>query len=193
MNQDEANDAVEEIGRLFPQADLQEAELALIRDRIGKFDYGDFIEIIHAHRLGNDYNRPKIAQIMARAEARYADVNGRPNTGANADTHADIIRQQWVEKGDSRAAGMHAAEVYLRYHCRIARQAMIERREESGRLVSRTLSTSYTAKITRECARDLSLSGMNANHAKACALNVVDPSLTREGFGFLIDDVKGAR
>ena len=191
MNSDQAINAIDELSMLFPKAELEQAELKLFTESIGKFDYSMFVEVVRDHRLHNDFYRPKIGHILSEVEKRHVDKCGRRETASTAVTHGETIRQHRQAHGDPKAAAMTAPEACIRHRAWVARQAATERLGADGR-VERVLSPLMSASIRWGCNYDLVVLGVASTNAARIAEAVADPNLSISDLDRLVREINVA-
>lgn len=115
---------------LFPQSDLQAAELALIGEAISPHDFSDASEGIRQHRLRARYSRPTLPDLMDQiaAAARHRRASQAPRPAQTAAANAMI-------QANPHLAGRPEAELILRYHrgCFFRYRRLVRRQEQVDR------------------------------------------------------------
>lgn len=165
----EAKSCLALLAELFPQADLQTAELTLFRDALCKFDQADATDAIRNHRLTATFNRPQFNKILADLYERRRK-SGPAGPVKAQESFADIIRQ-------ANPTLAHASDViaYLCYHRHWWRRSS---RTDAAR-----------ASVVNSCVKDLSKTGMDKAEAERSTEFVFEDNASL--FRSLLDDLGG--
>lgn len=185
MNTVESKECLSLLTDLFPQADLQIAELEVFRDALTRFARSEAIDAIRTHRLTAKFNRPTFGAILADLyERRRKNSSGAPVQ--QHQTFADIIRQ-----ANPQLANRSAAELVMRYHRRewfIYSKPMrdvADKRELNDKEMLQLADRQ--ASIISACERDLwALPGFDRARAERSAVFVVD---SQHNFELALDDI----
>lgn len=110
MKPDSALKCVALMAELFPQADLQEAELSVFRDALLPYMESDALDAIRTHRLKCQYSRPKFNEILTDLSLR-----GRRESTQQRSPYKTVIAQSLVRENPSMN-GKREWELILRYH-----------------------------------------------------------------------------
>jgi hypothetical protein len=176
MLQSELVQCLSEIGNLWPNADLTDGELALLRDRLSGHDRGDVIGEIREHRLESE-TRPKFGRLLDRI-AKRKTANEKFTAAQKIDhvSFAAVIRGQWREAGQS--ANFDDLETYLRYFAGIWNTNNCRRDDATRNSLASQLGN---------CLRDLGIPDPTA----AENYFVSGQKISREFFTAYLDELRG--
>ena len=110
MNQAESHECLLSLAELFPQADLQEAELAVFRKALLPFQKQDVVDAIGKHRLLCKFSRPTFKDILTDLELR-----GRREKPVRTSRYNSMIASE-LARANAALDGKPEAELIVHYH-----------------------------------------------------------------------------
>ncbi len=168
-------------------------EIAHMFGKWRNFRLNDVQEALDTHKSGPKGRfKPSVYEITALLKGK--EIDGA--TGfikAHALTYAHAIRKQWRDStGDTSGDSMSDYEVLLRHYAGIYQLALEKLGgKRKGETEVQDALEGYRKKIAADCRSALLMAGLDGENALRFAACVVDPTLTRETFRYVLDDLCG--
>ncbi len=165
MTPEQSTGCIDALIELFPQSDLQEAELKVFGRALLPFMESDALDAIRGHRLKCRFNRPAFSEILSDIGLR----GRREQRTDKAKGYLTVIGQSMARQGQD---GKPEAALILKYH----RFWFFRYKKEQTANVLPNYAEIITARVNehrvihlQQCIRDLRASGMEPDKAEQIA------------------------